>query len=57
MEHIGKPTSAAVLPLAIACASLIDTHAKAIKPQNIVHNRYLVEMVKSGFMDQLWAKK
>ena len=31
--------------------------AKNIKPQEMVDTRYLVEMEKSGFMDQLWGKK
>jgi NitT/TauT family transport system substrate-binding protein len=35
----------------------VDARAKKIKPQEFVDNRYLEEMEKSGFMDQLWAKK
>jgi NitT/TauT family transport system substrate-binding protein len=34
-----------------------DARAKKIKPQELVDNRYLDEMEKSGFMDQLWSKK
>jgi len=34
-----------------------DPQAKNIKPQEMVDNRYLEEMNKSGFMDQLWSKK
>jgi NitT/TauT family transport system substrate-binding protein len=35
----------------------IDARAKNIKPQELVDSRYLDEMNKSGFMDQLWGKK
>jgi ABC-type nitrate/sulfonate/bicarbonate transport system substrate-binding protein len=34
-----------------------DARAKKIKPQELVDYRYLDEMEKSGFMDQLWGKK
>ncbi len=34
-----------------------DARAKKVKPQDLVDNRYLDEMEKSGFFDQLWAKK
>ena len=34
-----------------------DARAKKIKPQELVDNRYLDEMEKSGFMDQLWGKR
>ena len=34
-----------------------DARAKSIKPQDLVDSRYLDEMTKSGFMDQLWSKK
>jgi hypothetical protein len=34
-----------------------DARAKNIKPQEMVDTRYLAEMEKSGFMDQLWGKK
>jgi ABC-type nitrate/sulfonate/bicarbonate transport system substrate-binding protein len=34
-----------------------DARAKSIKPQEMVDSRYLDEMNKSGFMDQLWNQK
>jgi ABC-type nitrate/sulfonate/bicarbonate transport system substrate-binding protein len=34
-----------------------DGRAKNVKPQEMVDSRYLDEMQKSGFMDQLWGKK
>jgi len=34
-----------------------DPHAKKVKPQEMIDSRYLDEMEKSGFFDQLWAKK
>ncbi len=34
-----------------------DARAKKIKPQEMVDSRYLDEMEKGGFFDQLWAKK
>ena len=34
-----------------------DAQAKKVKPQELVDSRYLDEMNKSGFMDQLWGKK
>jgi ABC-type nitrate/sulfonate/bicarbonate transport system substrate-binding protein len=34
-----------------------DARAKKVKPQELVDTRYLGEMEKSGFFDQLWAKK
>ena len=34
-----------------------DPRAKNIKPQELVDRRYLTEMEKSGFFDQLWSKK
>jgi hypothetical protein len=34
-----------------------DARAKKVKPQEMVDSRYLDEMEKSGFFDQLWAKK
>ena len=37
--------------------ALTDARAKKIKPQDLVDNRYVDEMEKSGFFDQLWAKK
>lgn len=33
----------------------LDPRAKTVKPQEMVDTRYLDEMEKSGFMDQLWA--
>ena len=35
----------------------VDPRAKKVKPQELIDNRYLEEMEKSGFFDQLWAKK
>ena len=35
----------------------IDTRAKKIKPQDLVDTRFLDEMEKSGFFDQLWSGK
>jgi ABC-type nitrate/sulfonate/bicarbonate transport system substrate-binding protein len=34
-----------------------DARAKKVKPQELIDNRYLDDMEKSGFFDQLWAKK
>jgi len=34
-----------------------DPRAKRIKPQELIDSRYLDEMEKNGFFDQLWAKK
>ena len=34
-----------------------DPRAKKVKPQELIDSRYLDEMEKSGFFDQLWAKK
>ena len=34
-----------------------DPRAKKVKPQELVDHRYLDEMEKSGFFDQLWAKR
>src|SRR5215469_13797142 len=34
-----------------------DPRAKNVKPQDMIDNRYLNGMEKSGFFDQLWAKK
>ncbi len=34
-----------------------DANAKKVKPQEMVDTRYLDEMNKSGFMDQLWGKR
>lgn len=35
----------------------VDPRAKTVKPQEMVDMRYLDEMNKSGFMDQLWGEK
>jgi NitT/TauT family transport system substrate-binding protein len=37
--------------------SATDARAKKIKPQEMIDTRYLDEMEKTGFFDQLWAKK
>jgi len=37
--------------------SATDAGAKKVKPQEMIDTRYLDEMEKSGFFDQLWAKK
>jgi len=34
-----------------------DARAKAIKPQEMIDTRYLDEMEKSGFFEQIWAGK
>jgi NitT/TauT family transport system substrate-binding protein len=34
-----------------------DPRAKTVKPQEMIDTRYLDEMEKSGFMDQLWGGK
>jgi ABC-type nitrate/sulfonate/bicarbonate transport system substrate-binding protein len=34
-----------------------DPRAKKVTPQELIDTRYLDEMEKSGFFDQLWAKK
>ena len=34
-----------------------DPRAKKVKPQELIDNRFLEEMDKSGFFDQLWAKR
>jgi NitT/TauT family transport system substrate-binding protein len=34
-----------------------DPRAKTIKPQEMIDNRYLDEMERSGFFDALWSKK
>ena len=34
-----------------------DPRAKNVKPQEMVDTRYLDEMEKSGFFDQIWAAK
>jgi NitT/TauT family transport system substrate-binding protein len=35
----------------------VDPRAKTVKPQEMVDTRYLDEMEKSGFFDQIWAGK
>ncbi len=35
----------------------VDPRAKNVKPQEMVDTRYLDEMEKSGFFDQIWAGK
>jgi NitT/TauT family transport system substrate-binding protein len=37
--------------------SQLDPRAKKIKPQDVVDSRYLDEMQKGGFFDQLWGSK
>ena len=37
--------------------SMNDPRAKKVKPQEMIDTRYLDEMEKTGFFDQLWAKK
>lgn len=37
--------------------SATDPRAKKVRPQELIDSRYLDEMEKSGFFDQLWAKK
>jgi NitT/TauT family transport system substrate-binding protein len=37
--------------------SATDPRAKNVRPQDLVDNRFLNELEKSGFFDQLWAKK
>ena len=34
-----------------------DQRAKNVKPQDLVDSRYLTDMEKSGFFDQIWAKR
>lgn len=34
-----------------------DARAKKVKPQEMIDNQYLDEMDRSGFFDQVWAKK
>lgn len=35
----------------------VEPRAKSVKPQEMVDSRYLDEMEKSGFFDQLWSAK
>jgi NitT/TauT family transport system substrate-binding protein len=37
--------------------SATDPRAKKVKPQELIDSRYLDELEKTGFFDQLWAKK
>ena len=37
--------------------SQVDPRAKKVKPQDLVDSRYLDEMQKGGFFDQLWSSK
>ncbi len=37
--------------------SQVDPRAKKVKPQDLIDLRYLDEMEKSGFFDQVWASK
>jgi NitT/TauT family transport system substrate-binding protein len=34
-----------------------DARAKNVRPQDMIDSRFLVDLEKSGFLDQLWAKK
>lgn len=34
-----------------------DPRAKKVKPQELIDNRFLEDLEKSGFFDQLWAKR
>jgi len=34
-----------------------DARAKKVKPQELIDNRFLEEIDKSGFFDQIWAKR
>jgi len=35
----------------------IEPRAKNVKPQEMIDTRYLEEMEKSGFFEQIWAGK
>jgi hypothetical protein len=35
----------------------IDPRAKKVKPEDIIDRRFLDEMTKSGFFDDLWGEK
>lgn len=37
--------------------ALVEARAKNVKPQEMVDSRYLDEMEKSGFFDQLWSTR
>jgi hypothetical protein len=34
-----------------------EPRAKTVKPQEMIDSRYLDEMEKSGFFDQIWGRK
>jgi len=34
-----------------------STCGEKVKPQELIDNRFLEEMDRSGFFDQLWAKR
>ena len=34
-----------------------DERAKKVRPQDMIDNRFLIEMEKSGFWDQIWGKR
>ncbi len=34
-----------------------EPRAKSVKPQEMIDTRYLEEMEKSGFFEQIWGKK
>ena len=34
-----------------------DARAKKVKPQELIDTRFLNEMEKSGFLDQIWGKR
>ena len=34
-----------------------DARAKKVRPQEFIDNRFLDDMEKSGFFDQIWGKK
>jgi hypothetical protein len=35
----------------------VDARAKTVKPQDMIDTRYLDEMERSGFFDQIWGAK
>ena len=35
----------------------IDPRGEKVKPQALIDNRFLEDMDRSGFFDQLWAKR
>jgi hypothetical protein len=34
-----------------------ESRAKSVKPQEMIDTRFIEEMEKSGFFDQIWAAK